>query len=284
MIISTLSTVILDSNIGWAGLLQVSLSCITIALGLFFVLAGSIGVLRFPDFYTRLHAAGMTDTLGAELILIGLGPHKKLLEEQYQYQNIKFLGQLPNIKVKNILQESTAVVTATKLYEGQPTLLCEASLSKVPSIFPDTGGVKEFFPKNTQYIFEQFNYQDLVSKLESLSNLNQVEKEGKKNYDYLKAKISISKIKSNFDEIKLMAVGGVNPINIKDYLGAGADAVALGGSIFSTQRMANCRFEEIQKDIETTLIDQGNKTTFNQDSIDQNKEANDLLEHNKFNK
>ena len=72
MIISTLSTVILDSNIGWAGLLQVSLSCITIALGLFFVLAGSIGVLRFPDFYTRLHAAGMTDTLGAELILIGL--------------------------------------------------------------------------------------------------------------------------------------------------------------------------------------------------------------------
>jgi glycosyltransferase involved in cell wall biosynthesis len=136
-----------------------------------------------------------------ELILIGLGPHKKLLEEQYQYQNIKFLGQLPNIKVKNILQESTAVVTATKLYEGQPTLLCEASLSKVPSIFPDTGGVKEFFPKNTQYIFEQFNYQDLVSKLESLSNLNQVEKEGKKNYDYLKAKISISKIKSNFDEM-----------------------------------------------------------------------------------
>ncbi len=136
-----------------------------------------------------------------ELILIGLGPHKKLLEEQYQYQNIKFLGQLPNIKVKNILQESTAVVTATKLYEGQPTLLCEASLSKVPSIFPDTGGVKEFFPKNIQYIFEQFNYQDLVSKLESLSNLNQVEKEGKKNYDYLKAKISISKIKSNFDEM-----------------------------------------------------------------------------------
>ena len=72
MIISTLLTVIIDSNIGWAGLLQVSLSCITIALGLFFVLAGSIGVLRFPDFYTRLHAAGMTDTLGAELILIGL--------------------------------------------------------------------------------------------------------------------------------------------------------------------------------------------------------------------
>ena len=56
-------------------------------------------------------------------------------------------------------------------------------------------------------------------------------------------------IKGPFDKIKLMAVGGVNLGNIKDYLGAGANAVALGGSIFSAQRMANRKFEEIQKDI-----------------------------------
>ena len=56
-------------------------------------------------------------------------------------------------------------------------------------------------------------------------------------------------IKGPFDKIKLMAVGGINPANIKDYLGAGANAVALGGSIFSIQRMANQKFEEIQKDI-----------------------------------
>lgn len=40
--------------------------------GAVFVLAGSIGVLRLPDFYTRLHAAGVTDTLGAEMILFAL--------------------------------------------------------------------------------------------------------------------------------------------------------------------------------------------------------------------
>lgn len=40
--------------------------------GAVFVLAGAIGVIRLPDFYTRLHAAGVTDTLGAELIVIGL--------------------------------------------------------------------------------------------------------------------------------------------------------------------------------------------------------------------
>ncbi|MAK64014.1 MAG: cation:proton antiporter [Maricaulis sp.] len=40
--------------------------------GLVFVLAGAIGVNRLPDFYTRMHAAGVTDTLGAELIVLGL--------------------------------------------------------------------------------------------------------------------------------------------------------------------------------------------------------------------
>ena len=36
------------------------------------VVVGAIGIVRFPDFYTRLHAAGITDTAGAELILLGM--------------------------------------------------------------------------------------------------------------------------------------------------------------------------------------------------------------------
>lgn len=43
-----------------------------LAGGLFFTLVGSIGLLRFPDFYTRLHATGKCDTLGTGLIIIGL--------------------------------------------------------------------------------------------------------------------------------------------------------------------------------------------------------------------
>jgi multicomponent Na+:H+ antiporter subunit G len=35
-------------------------------------LAGAWGVLRFPDFYTRLHASGVTDTLSAAMMLGGL--------------------------------------------------------------------------------------------------------------------------------------------------------------------------------------------------------------------
>ena len=34
---------------------------------------GGIGMLRFPDIFSRLHAAGITDTLCAALFLLGLG-------------------------------------------------------------------------------------------------------------------------------------------------------------------------------------------------------------------
>lgn len=40
--------------------------------GGFFVFVGGIGLIRLPDFYTRIHAAGLTDTLGAGMILCGL--------------------------------------------------------------------------------------------------------------------------------------------------------------------------------------------------------------------
>lgn len=59
-------------QIDWWGLISTTGTLVSMAAGLFFVLAGTVGVLRLPDFYTRLHAAGMTDTLGAELILLAL--------------------------------------------------------------------------------------------------------------------------------------------------------------------------------------------------------------------
>jgi multicomponent Na+:H+ antiporter subunit G len=55
-----------------ATLIAVMLSWIFIVAGSVFVLIGGIGLLRLPDFYTRIHAAGITDTMGAWLILIGL--------------------------------------------------------------------------------------------------------------------------------------------------------------------------------------------------------------------
>ena len=49
------------------------LSWICLVLGGLLGIIGGIGMHRFPDFYTRLHAAGTTDTLCAALFLLGLG-------------------------------------------------------------------------------------------------------------------------------------------------------------------------------------------------------------------
>jgi len=37
-----------------------------------FLLIGGLGLIRLPDFYTRMHAAGIIDTLGADLMLMGM--------------------------------------------------------------------------------------------------------------------------------------------------------------------------------------------------------------------
>lgn len=49
-------------------------SMAAIGLGLFFYLAGTVGLLRFPDAYTRLHALTKADNLGLALVVLGLLP------------------------------------------------------------------------------------------------------------------------------------------------------------------------------------------------------------------
>jgi multicomponent Na+:H+ antiporter subunit G len=48
------------------------LSVLAIVAGAVFYLAGTVGLLRFPDAYTRLHALTKADNLGLALIVLGL--------------------------------------------------------------------------------------------------------------------------------------------------------------------------------------------------------------------
>jgi len=50
-------------------------SYIAIGAGAFFFLAGTVGLLRFPDTLTRLHALTKADNLGLGLVVLGLLPH-----------------------------------------------------------------------------------------------------------------------------------------------------------------------------------------------------------------
>jgi multicomponent Na+:H+ antiporter subunit G len=54
------------------------LSIIFIVAGLFFLIVAAIGVIRFPDVYSRSHAVSLTDSLGAFLMLVGIALHEGL--------------------------------------------------------------------------------------------------------------------------------------------------------------------------------------------------------------
>lgn len=47
-------------------------SWLLLVLGAFFFVAGTVGMLRFPDIYSRLHAVTKADTLGFGLVALGL--------------------------------------------------------------------------------------------------------------------------------------------------------------------------------------------------------------------
>tara|TARA_X000000950_G_scaffold79159_1_gene99571 strand:- start:3521 stop:4666 length:1146 start_codon:yes stop_codon:yes gene_type:complete len=135
------------------------------------------------------------------LKIIGEGPYLKTLRNKYPEKSIEFLGSIKNEKVHDLIKHSKAVVTATKLYEGQPTLLCEASLHGIPSIFPNTGGISEFFPKEYDFSFEQFNYKDLENKIQSMSKVESIEKIGSRNESFIKDFLNKKNLLQKFDYI-----------------------------------------------------------------------------------
>ena len=72
---------------------------VSICAGLVFFLAGAVGLLRFPDSFTRLHALTKADNLGLGLIVLGLLPQANGL-----------LGGLKLIGVWVLVQLSSATV------------------------------------------------------------------------------------------------------------------------------------------------------------------------------
>jgi multicomponent Na+:H+ antiporter subunit G len=53
-------------------LVRTALSGVVVAIGLLLMAGGALGLLRFPDVYTRVHAANVADAVGPVVILLGL--------------------------------------------------------------------------------------------------------------------------------------------------------------------------------------------------------------------
>lgn len=66
-----------------------------VVLGVLLFGVGVLGVLRFPDFYTRMHAASKCDTLGSILLLLGLA--------LFNLQEFTFANVLVSLKILSIL-------------------------------------------------------------------------------------------------------------------------------------------------------------------------------------
>lgn len=134
------------------------------------------------------------------LKIVGDGPILDELRSKFNSPQISFTGQISNEDTLKIISNSKAVVTATKLLEGQPTLLCEASISGIPAIFPRTGGISEFFPSNYRLSFKQYDYEDLLNKLNLLRNDNLLREIGKENKDYISSYLNDAKLKDKIEK------------------------------------------------------------------------------------
>ena len=53
-------------------LVRLGLSGVVVAIGLLLIAGGALGLLRFPDLYTRLHAANVADVVGSVVVVLGL--------------------------------------------------------------------------------------------------------------------------------------------------------------------------------------------------------------------
>lgn len=61
-----------ETLLQWWPMVRDLLSWALFLLGSAAVVTGAIGIVRFPDFYTRMHAVGVTDTAGAELMILAM--------------------------------------------------------------------------------------------------------------------------------------------------------------------------------------------------------------------
>lgn len=86
--------------------------------GGFLCITGGVGLLRLPDFFARVHAAGVTDTLAAPLLLFGL-----MLQMDWSFDLLKVLMILLLILATN--PTATHAMAKAALHGGRQPLVVD---------------------------------------------------------------------------------------------------------------------------------------------------------------
>lgn len=79
------------------------LTILFVIVGVFFFITGTVGLLRFPDVYTRLHALTKADNLGLGLVLTGLAFQAESWTEVAKLLLIWFLVMLASASVAHLV-------------------------------------------------------------------------------------------------------------------------------------------------------------------------------------
>jgi len=93
-------------------------SWLSMALGAFFTLVGAFGLVRMPELFTRMHAASVTDTLGAGLLILAM-----ILQAGFSLVTLKLIFIL--ILFIFTSPVVTHALAQAALHEGTPPLLRE---------------------------------------------------------------------------------------------------------------------------------------------------------------
>jgi len=104
-----------------------------------------------------------------KLTIVGDGDY---LEEARRIanNNITFLGRLNNEKVKGLMLEAGALIVPSLCYENSPTIIYEATGSKLPVIGSDLAGIAELINQYGGLLFEPGNVNELVKQIKYFSN------------------------------------------------------------------------------------------------------------------
>jgi multicomponent Na+:H+ antiporter subunit G len=96
------------------------ITIIFVVFGAFFMLVGSIGVIRLPDFFTRSHATSKSDTLGIMLVLGGLAFYEGLTITGIKLIMIILFVALANPVGSHALARSALFFGIRPWFKGEP--------------------------------------------------------------------------------------------------------------------------------------------------------------------
>lgn len=105
------------------------LAMVLIFAGTAFCLVGAIGVMRFPDIFARMHPAGITDTMGAMLVIFGL-----ILLAGWSLAAAKLIFILAFLWMTS--PASTHALAKAALHGGVKPVLAEESPEEAPRLKP----------------------------------------------------------------------------------------------------------------------------------------------------